>query len=370
MHCASLGEFEQGRPLLEAIKKQYPEVSVVLTFFSPSGYEVITRSDRPGLTAFADHVFYLPMDNKSNADKMIEAIKPSLVIWVKYEFWYYYLTAFKKNNIPVLMASGIFREEQPFFKWYGDIWREMLHSFSHFFVQNEYSTELLASVGIQNNVTVSGDTRFDRVIEIANKFEPLPLIEKFCGNSKVLVAGSTWEEDEEELIHYVRSNPQIKFIIAPHEIDEGNIKDVQKEFAGSILYSALANNDQLPTANVLIIDNIGMLSRLYHYAHITFVGGGFEESGIHNVLEPAVHGKPVIYGPEYEKFAEAVDLVESGAGISVDNALELEKVLTALWNNETELKQKSEAAKNYVYSKAGATQKIMDYIQEKRLLTS
>jgi 3-deoxy-D-manno-octulosonic-acid transferase len=371
MHCASLGEFEQGRPLLEAIKKQYPEVTVVLTFFSPSGYEVMKNYTG------ADHIFYQPMDSKTNAARMIETIDPSLVIWVKYEFWYYYLTAFKQKNIPVLMASGIFREGQPFFKWYGAIWLEMLNSFHYFFVQNEESKELLATVGIKNNVSVSGDTRFDRVIEIAEKFEPLPLIEKFCGDSKVIVAGSTWEEDEEELIHYVRSNPQIKFIIAPHEIDEGNIKDVQKEFVGALLYSQLTTNDQRPTANgqpftsnVLIIDNIGMLSKLYHYAHITFVGGGFEESGIHNVLEPAVHGKPVIYGPEYEKFAEAVDLVDCGAGICINNALELEQVLTELWNDETLLKQKSEAAKNYVYSKAGATKNIMGYIQEKRLLTS
>ncbi|MBL0355731.1 MAG: 3-deoxy-D-manno-octulosonic acid transferase [Chitinophagaceae bacterium] len=371
MHCASLGEFEQGRPLLEAIKKQYPEVSIVLTFFSPSGYEVMKNYKG------ADHIFYLPMDSPSNADRMIETIQPSLVLWVKYEFWYYYLTAFKKNNIPVLMVSGIFREEQSFFKWYGAIWREMLQSFNWFFLQNNDSKELLETVGIKNNISINGDTRFDRVLEIAAKFEPMLLIEKFCGNSKVIVAGSTWEEDEEELVHYVRSNPQIKFIIAPHEIDEGNIKDVQKEFAGSLLYSELITSGQSPitehsslAANVLIIDNIGMLSRLYHYAHITFVGGGFEESGIHNVLEPAVHGKPVIYGPEYEKFAEAVDLVECGAGICIENALELEKVLTELWNDEALLKQKSEAAKNYVYSKAGATKKIMEYIQEKRLLTS
>jgi len=371
MHCASLGEFEQGRPLLEAIRRQYPEVSIVLTFFSPSGYEVMKNYTG------ADHIFYLPMDSPTNAARMIGTIQPNLVLWVKYEFWYYYLTAFKKNNIPVLMLSGIFREGQPFFKWYGDIWRKMLKSFHYFFVQNEDSMELLGQLDINGNISISGDTRFDRVMEIAAKFEPLPLIEKFCGNSKVIVAGSTWEEDEEELVHYVKSNPGIKFIIAPHEIDESNIKDVQKEFANAVLYSQLTYNDQQSTANgqppasnVLIIDNIGMLSRLYHYADITFVGGGFQESGIHNVLEPAVHGKPVIYGPEYEKFAEAVDLVECGAGICIENALELEKVLTELWNDEALLKQKSEAAKNYVYSKAGATQKIMDYIQEKRLLTS
>ncbi len=392
MHCSSLGEFEQGRPLVEAIKKQYPQAQIVLTFFSPSGYEVIKKqvsnslSDRDGQTGVADYIFYLPMDSAANAEKMVNALQPDLVLWVKYEFWFYYLTELKRRNIPVLMVSAIFRESQPFFKWYGDIWKQMLNSFSHFFVQNETSQELLASVGITKNVSISGDTRFDRVIEIAERFEPLPLIEKFCGNSKVLVAGSTWEEDEEELIHYVKSNPQIKFIIAPHEIHEGNIKDVQKEFAGSVLYSSLTINDnpqpmadsaqqettnQKPeTRNVLIIDNIGILSRLYYYADITYVGGGFEDSGIHNVLEPAVHGKPVIFGPEYEKFAEAVDLIDCGAGICINNALELEKVLAELWGNEIVLKQKSEAAKNYVYSKAGATEKIMGYIQANRLLTN
>lgn len=372
MHCASLGEFEQGRPVLEAIRKEYPQVKIVLTFFSPSGYEVMKNHKG------ADHIFYLPMDSVANASKMIDAIAPDLVLWVKYEFWYYYLTAFKKRNIPVVMVSGIFRSSQPFFKWYGSMWLKMLHCFSHFFVQNEISKELLDNVGIKENVSMGGDTRFDRVIEIAERFEPLPLIEKFCGSSKVIVAGSTWEEDEEELIHYVKANPEIKFIIAPHEIHEGNIKDVQKEFAGSVLYSTLASQHWPNTtdhrfvtdnkSNCLIIDNIGMLSRLYRYAHITYVGGGFEDSGIHNVLEPAVHGKPVIYGPEYEKFTEAVDLIDCGAGISINNALELEKVLKELWQNETLLKQKSEAAKNYVYSKAGATKKVMEYVQAKRLL--
>lgn len=374
MHCASLGEFEQGRPVLEAIRKQYPGVKIVLTFFSPSGYEITKNYP------VADHIFYLPMDNTANAEKMIDAVAPDLVLWVKYEFWYYYLTALKKRNIPVVMISGIFRSSQPFFKWYGDIWKQMLGCFSHFFVQNDWSKELLATVGITANASIGGDTRFDRVIEIAEKFEPLPLIEKFCGSSKVIVAGSTWEEDEEELIHYVKANPEIKFIIAPHEIHEGNIKDVQKQFAGSVLYSTLASQHWPNTTdhraltadhsktNCLIIDNIGMLSRLYHYAHITYIGGGFEDSGIHNVLEPAVHGKPVIYGPEYEKFAEAVDLIECGAGICINNALELEYWLNELWNNETLLRQKSEAAKNYVYSKSGATKKVMDYIQEKRLL--
>lgn len=361
MHCASLGEFEQGRPVIENLKKQYPAVKIVLSFFSPSGYEV--QKNYTG----ADAIFYLPVDSKANAKKLIEVIKPSLVIWVKYEYWFYYLKELKQQNIPVLLVSGIFRNSQPFFKWYGKYWKKILLSFAHFFVQDEASKKLLAGIGIDKNVTVSGDTRFDRVIEIAEKFEHIPLIQQFCGNNKIIVAGSTWEDDEAELIHYVRANPQIKFIIAPHEIDAENLKDVQKEFAGSIFYSELEDNQQ-PTATVLIIDNVGMLSRLYHYADITYVGGGFGDDGVHNVLEAAVYGKPVIYGPEFEKFIEAIELTSCGGGIIINSALELEKELTALWTNHELIKTVGEAAKNYVYSNAGASKKIMAYIQEKRLL--
>ena len=384
MHCASLGELEQGRPLLETIKSQFPTYKIVLTFFSPSGYEIMKNYKG------ADYIFYLPLDSKANAKKMITAINPCLVLWVKYEFWFYYLTQLKKNNIPVLMVSGLFRQSQPFFKWYGGIWRKMLQSFTYIFVQNEASKELLATAGFKDKILIAGDTRFDRVITIASQFEPISAIEKFCSNNKVIVAGSTWEDDEAELVHYVRNHPEIKFIIAPHEVDAGNLQDVKKQFAGAVFYSELngerqtsddlqttadkgttSTNDSLsPKSHVLIIDNIGMLSKLYHYAHITYIGGGFGEDGIHNVLEPAVYGKPVIYGPVYEKFAEAVELVDCGAGISISNALELENVLDELWADTALLKAKSEAAKNYVYSKAGATQKVMAYIQEKRLLTN
>ena len=381
MHCASLGEFEQGRPLLEKLRQQYPAATIILTFFSPSGYQVM--KDYNG----ADYVFYLPMDGKTNAVKMIDTIQPSLVLWVKYEFWYFYLTELKKRNIPVLMVSGLFRQQQPFFKWYGAIWKKMLLSFTYFFVQNKKSLELLQTVGISSNVSITGDTRFDRVIEIVEKFQPLPHIEKFCGDSKVIVAGSTWEEDEEEWTHYVKSHPEIKFIFAPHEINVENLKDVKREFPGAVFYSDfIAAIDNPPphvepvygydppllpqSSHLLIIDNIGMLSKLYHYADIAFVGGGFTEYGIHNVLEAAVYGKPVIHGPVYQKFAEAVELVELGAGIPISNALELEKVLNELWNDEALLKTKSESARKYVYSKAGATEKIMKYIQENRLLTS
>jgi len=381
MHCASLGEFEQGRPLLEKIREQYPLQIIVLTFFSPSGYETMKQYNG------ADYIFYLPMDSKTNANKFIKAINPGIVLWVKYEYWYYYLTTLKACNIPVLMVSGLFREGQPFFKWYGALWRKMLASFTHFFLQNDESIALLQTIGISTNVSIAGDTRFDRVIAIATQFEPIPLIAAFCGNHKVLVAGSTWQEDEEELVHFVKNNPTVKFIIAPHEIDADNLKSVKKEFPQSILFSEwkaiqelTINTEQQVTApekattkdwgNVLIIDNIGMLSKLYYYAGITYVGGGFDAGGIHNILEPAVFGKPVIFGPVYQKFSEAVDMVACGAGISIASALELEDVLNNLWSNDTLLQQKSEAAKKYVYSKVGATAKVLSYIQANRLLTN
>jgi 3-deoxy-D-manno-octulosonic-acid transferase len=361
MHCASLGEFEQGRPVLESVKKQYPGAKIVLTFFSPSGYEV--QKNYQG----ADHIFYLPMDSAANATKFIDAIKPTLVLWVKYEYWFYYLTELKKRGIPTLLISGIFRSQQPFFKWYGGMWKNVLGAFSHFFVQNEASVKLLASVGVTQNVTISGDTRFDRVIAIAEKFEPIAGIEQFCGNSKVIVAGSTWEDDEAELVHYVKANPQIKFIIAPHEIGADNLKDVQKEFPNAIFYSQLQEKGN--DFNCLIIDNIGMLSRLYKYADITYVGGAFGE-GLHNILEAAVYGKPVLFGSDYDTFAEAVDLIECGGAISIDNALELEEELNKLLMNEAALITAGAAAKNHVYAKKGATEKVIQFIQEKRLLTT
>ena len=362
IHCASLGEFEQGRPVIENIKIQYPSSKIILSFFSPSGYEI--QKNYTG----ADAIFYLPMDNKRNAAKMLEAINPTLILWVKYEYWFFYLKAFKQKNIPVLLVSGIFRKGQPFFKWYGGMWKSILPCFTHFFVQDETSKTLLTRIGSDKNVTISGDTRFDRVIEIAKKFEHIPLVQQFCGDDKVIVAGSTWEEDEAELIHYVRANPQIKFIIAPHEIDAENIREVQKEFAGSVLFSQLIQN-QVIKSNVLIVDNVGMLSRLYYYADITYIGGGFGNDGVHNVLEAAVYSKPVIYGPEFEKFIEAIELFNCGGGISINSALQLEKELTILWNDKQLLKTAGEAAGKYVYANAGASKKIIDYIQENRLLT-
>ncbi len=366
MHCASVGEFEQGRPVVESLKKSYPAITIVLTFFSASGYEVMKNYQG------ADQIYYLPLDSASNAKKMVDALKPTLVLWVKYEFWYHYLHELKSRNIPVLLISGIFRASHPFFKWYGSLWRKMLGSFTYLFVQNESSSILLSSIGIRENTQITGDTRFDRVIEIAEKFEPLPAIERYCGKSHVLVAGSSWEEDETELTHYVRLNPDKKFIIAPHETDKGHLQDMKKAFPNSLLYSDWINHplDASKKTNVLIIDNVGILSRLYRYADITYVGGGFGADGVHNVLEAAVYGKPVVFGPEYTKYAEAIGLVESGGGIPIQNALELESILTELWEKEDVLNAKGMAANNFVYTHAGASKKIIQFIQEKRLLTN
>lgn len=365
MHCSSLGEFEQGRPVLESIRNKYPSYKIVLSFFSPSGYEI--RKNYAG----ADQVIYLPMDSKANAAKLIASIKPSLVIWVKYEYWYYYLNTLQKKNIPVILVSGIFRESQPFFRWYGGLWRTMLSSFSQFFVQEEHSKKLLEQAGIKDGVTVAGDTRFDRVVEIAEKQESLPLIEHFIQHHPVLVAGSTWEEDEEELVHYVKKHPNTRFIIAPHEIDDERISEIRNTFHDVILYSALSKEMAIPNhINVLVIDNIGMLSKLYRYADVCYVGGGFGNDGIHNILEAAVYGKPVVFGPVYEKFLEARELVNLEGAFSVEQALELESLLDELMTDENKRKNSGDACRDYVYRRRGATKKILDYVNEKRLLTN
>lgn len=362
MHCSSLGEFEQGRFLLEIMRKEKPETCIVVTFFSPSGYEVAKNYK------VADHIFYLPFPTKSNAKRFISLVNPQLVLWIKYDYWYHYLNQLKKRNTPLLLISAIFHRHHPFFKWYGPLYRKMLRCFSWLFVQTPGSAERLATIGIKN-VTINGDTRFDRVIDIAENFRPIPGIENFIGSSRVIVAGSTWSEDEEEIDHYANTHPGIKFIIAPHEIEEDHLKDIEKIFHHTVRYSAL-HNDSAENKNTLIIDNIGMLSRLYHYATITYVGGGFGNDGIHNVLEAAVYGKPVVFGPVFNKYREAIELLEEGAAFTIDNALDLEKTFDDLLSDEKLYKECCDAAKKYVYAHKGATQNIMRYIHENRLLTS
>jgi 3-deoxy-D-manno-octulosonic-acid transferase len=370
MHCASLGEFEQGRPLLESIKETYPSIKLVLTFFSPSGYE-LTQNYKG-----ADHIFYLPMDGQRHAQKWLTLLKPSLVLWIKYEYWYYYLQAIHQKNIPLLLVSGVFRPDQPFFKWYGGMHKKMLSFFTHLFVQNNTSGQMLASIGFTANTSVNGDTRFDRVTTIAQNFKPLPVIENFIGNHPVIVAGSTWPEDEEALDHFANTNTHIKFIIAPHEVDEQHLTGIEKLFHHTIRFSLLKKQTEeahianATNKNVLIIDNIGMLSKLYKYATICYVGGGLGNDGIHNILEAAVYGIPVVYGHIHEKNFEAIALIEAGGAFSIENALQAEAVFNTLLADKNLLTATGAAAGNYVLQHRGATKIIIDYIQLNRLLTS
>jgi len=373
VHCASLGEFEQGRPIIERIKAQGTRNKILLTFFSPSGYEI--RKDYKG----ADWVFYLPIDGKRNAKRFLEIVNPSLVIFVKYEYWYYYLKTIRQNNIPLLLVSSLFRQNDIFFKWHGGLQRKMLSFFSHLFVQNESSRDLLNTIGLAEKCTVSGDTRFDRVIEIAENATSIPEIEKFIDNNKAIIAGSTWPHDEKILKETIETinDPSLKLIIAPHEINEEHISQLQKLFPAAVLYSQL----QIPNppagragfksqiSNILIIDNIGLLSRLYKYAFITYVGGGFGK-GIHNTLEAAVYGKPVFFGPVYQKFNEAVELIKTGGAISIQNSGEFISTVQQLMKNENEYGKCGNNAKAYVYSNKGATEKILKFIHENLLLTN
>ncbi len=362
MHCASLGEFEQGRPVIERLKKEWPNYPVVISFFSPSGFEVRKNY------SIADKVIYLPSDTPTNAKKLIDQINPALVIWVKYEYWMNCLLEVKKRKIPILLIAGIFRNKQPFFKWYGGLWKKTLSAFEHFFVQNKESVLLLEKIGVKN-VSVSGDTRFDRVIEIAEQEKKLDLIEKFKQTNKLIIAGSTWENDEKIWQKFSINNPEIKLILVPHEIHQSNLNRLRKLFKNAIFYSDLLKQSSLNDANVLVVDSIGLLSTLYRYADITYVGGGFNK-GIHNTLEAAVYGKPVIFGPHFKKFAEATELIENKGAFSIQNFEELNRITRKLLDNEDTLKLSGENSKKYVYAKKGATLTILNYVKLNRLLTN
>jgi 3-deoxy-D-manno-octulosonic-acid transferase len=364
MHSASLGEFEQGRIVIESLKTVYPNKCYIITFFSPSGYEVMKNYRG------ADFIFYLPLPTSAIAKKFINLLNPQLVLWVKYDYWYHYLHELNKRNTPLLLVSAVFRRKQAFFQWYGSVYTKMLRCFTWLFVQDELSLDRLKSIGV-HNATVSGDTRFDRVIDIADKFEEIPSIRDFVADAPVIVAGSTWPEDEEEMDHYANTHPGVKFIIVPHEIGEDHLRDIEKLFRRTVRYSTLVKkNSDYPEANTLIIDNIGMLSRLYRYSTLAYVGGGFGDEGVHNVLEAAVYGKPVVFGPVFNQFREAIDLLEEGAAFTIENALDLEKTLDYLLNDTVLYRECCEAAKNYVFSNRGATTTIINYIQANRLLMS
>lgn len=352
-HFASLGEFEQGRPVLERLKFIFPEKKFVVTFFSPSGYEIRKNY------ALAD-VFYLPLDTARNAQDFVAAINPEMAIFTKYEFWYHYFKCLKDKQVPLYLISGIFRKNQVFFKWYGGFYRSMLSAVSHFFVQNEASKTLLASIGIQD-VTVNGDTRFDRVYAHAQSPIALPEIAAFIGQSPTLVCGSTWPEDEALLVSLAAENQEWKVIIAPHEINEAHLDAIERLFAGNCLrHSHLSTTNERHLPQVLIIDNIGMLANLYPYGKIAYVGGGFG-AGIHNTLEAAAFGLAVIFGPNYQKFQEAKDLLNLGAAKSISNLKDLRQAFDQYKNNETA----ALTAKQYVYQQKGATEKIISLITQK-----
>lgn len=373
VHCASLGEFEQGRPIIEKLKSKYPSKKLLLTFFSPSGFEI--RKDYE----LADLVCYLPLDTKSNAEKFIQLSHPELAIFVKYEFWPNYLNTLYKNKIKTVLVSGIFRENQVFFKQFGTWMRKSLKVFEMFFVQDFRSKELLNNINFQN-VVVSGDTRFDRVFEITNQDNSLPFVEKFTNNKKVIVAGSTWKEDEELLVNYINrhSTENEKYMMAPHNMNLKDISGLKNAIhKKTILYSEIDFNknsqentslknkislEKLKDYQVLIVDTIGVLTKIYSYATIAYVGGGFTKSGVHNVLEPAAFGVPVIIGPNFHKFNEAKALIKKAGGISIDNYDKLSLHLSTLLQDENYCRNVGNNAKKYVDSNKGATETILNYL--------
>ncbi|MFT3677458.1 MAG: glycosyltransferase N-terminal domain-containing protein [Chitinophagaceae bacterium] len=367
MHCASLGEFEQGRPLLEALREQYPSCRLLLTFFSPSGYEI--RKNYPG----ADWVFYLPMDGPRNARRFLEIVKPSLVIFVKYEFWFYYLKKVKYRNIPLILVSALFWEKMSFFKWYGAMQRKMLSRFDQLFVQDANSLQLLQHIGLGPITTISGDTRFDRVSAIARQAAAVPAVEQFTSGRPALIAGSTWPEDEALLQQVLQqlSATNIRLVIASHDIGENRIAAIEKLFPQSIRYSEAVKKNGEPVSDVpvLIIDNIGLLSSVYRYGMACYIGGGFGK-GIHNTLEAAVYGKPLLFGPVFHKFKEAKDLIAAGAAFSVTEPAQATALLQQWIQAPQSSTQAGMAAQHYVQTNTGATRKILRFIQEKRLLTS
>jgi len=356
-HFASLGEFEQGRPVLERLRQLNPSDKIVITFFSPSGYEI--RKNTP----LADAVYYLPLDTPRNAREFIDAIQPKMAVFTKYEYWYHFFNELHVRGVPLYVISGIFRPGQVFFKWYGGLHRKMLSFVTHFFVQDERSEQLLRDIGI-NNVTVSGDTRFDRVWANAQGPKAIPGIEAFKNGRKLFIAGSTWPDDEKMIAAIVNDYPEWKFIIAPHEIDEEKINKLTDLLpAGStVRYSEISNlKSQISNLPALDIDNIGMLSSLYQYGDIAYIGGGFG-AGIHNTLEAAAFGLPVIFGPNYSKFKEARDLVALQAGFSIIDETELKAIVRELVSNEAFYKLASKRIKIYVEEHTGATRAIVDHI--------
>lgn len=349
VHAASLGEFEQGRPLIERIKAKEPETKVLLSFFSPSGYEVRKNY------ALADLVIYLPLDTPRNARKFVETLKPETVYIVKYEFWLNYLKCLREKKIETYIVSAIFREGQVFFKWYGGIFREGLKAFRTLFVQNEESKKLLVRIGFEN-VVIAGDTRFDRVSDIAKAAKQLPIVDAFAEKEKTLVVGSSWGPDEDLLCRWINEHNEYKMIIAPHHVEGSRIKEIEGQLKRkSVRYTECKGVEDVADADVLIINTIGLLSSIYQYGAVAYIGGGFGV-GIHNTLEAAVWGMPVVFGPNYHKFKEAKELIACEGGFSIKDYPELEKTMEEAFNEPNYGKNAAE----YVKSKIGAVTRILD----------
>lgn len=354
-HAASLGEFEQGRPIIENLKQTHPEYKIILTFFSPSGYEV--RKNYNG----ADIICYLPMDMSWNVKRFLDIVQPDCAIFIKYEFWMNYLLELKKRQIKTYIVSAIFRESQMFFRWYGGYYRSILNSFTHLFVQNDQSVRLLHSIGL-DNVTKVGDTRFDRVADIASNAKDLPVVQLFKRDKKVLVAGSSWPNDEEILLSYFNQNNDVKLIIAPHEIHEEHLQSIISKLQRPYVRYTQATTENVSDADCLIIDCFGLLSSVYRYGEVAYIGGGFGV-GIHNILEAAVYGIPVIFGPNYKKFQEAVDLIELGGAFSISDYTGFSRLMSDLLVDNSSLYASSAAISNdYSQRNRGATVKVLDII--------
>ncbi|MCK6609046.1 MAG: 3-deoxy-D-manno-octulosonic acid transferase [Flavobacterium sp.] len=362
-HAASLGEYEQGLPVVEAIKQQFQNHKIVVTFFSPSGYEVRKNN------TVADVTIYLPLDTISNAKQFIKLVHPEMAFFIKYEYWPNYLNELKNQNIKTYLISGILRENQAFFKWYGGFYRNALKTFDYFFVQNESSKTLLKSIGF-NNVKVSGDTRFDRVVSILERNNSLDFIEQFKDNKTTIVIGSSWPKDESLLVNYInQSTDDVKFIIAPHNIKQEQISNLKNQIQKkTILYSEKdemlkqVQHDKIETFQVFIIDTIGILTKIYSYADIAYVGGGFGNPGVHNILEPATFGVPVVIGPNFSHFVEATALVNMEGCISIQNQNQLNEAFDLLLHNEDERLEKGHICSTFVQMNKGATQTIMNHI--------
>lgn len=355
LHAASLGEFEQGRPIIERIKADSPETIVVLTFFSPSGYEI--RKDYPS----ADYIFYLPSDTTCNVRRFIDAVHPDVAIFIKYEFWLNYLGELRHRQIPTYLVSAIFRPTQVHFRAWGCLWRRALDTYSNIFVQDEASRTLLESVGYTRSI-IAGDTRFDRVAAIAKAAREIAIIERFRGKGDLFVAGSTWGEDERIMAEFINNNPTIRFVIAPHEIDEARIAWLEANIRGGVArFTRSTDNDDFSTTQVLVLDTIGLLSSVYGYARWAYIGGGFCR-GIHNTLEAATFGLAIAFGPNYQKFREARDLISVGAARSISSAEELEAWFKPLATDGEALQKASSSARRYVEEQCGATDTIVNII--------